>query len=78
MKRRYVQIAAEEIAPDYPEPRQYVTTEEELDELMHMLVDEETVGEDPDTLPLFSLTDFAIYNGEVGTASVLQWRIAVY
>ncbi|KAI8469978.1 MAG: hypothetical protein J3K34DRAFT_268835 [Monoraphidium minutum] len=60
----YIKINEEEIADDYPMPKQYDKEEDEEDELA-LLWDEELAQLDPDALPRRLVTDFSVYNAEV-------------
>jgi hypothetical protein len=60
----YINISEEEIADDYPLPKQAVKEGEEMDELL--LFDEELADLDPEDLPRRLMTDFSVYNAEVG------------
>lgn len=48
-------------------PSQYTAEEDEADELV-LFGDEEDFGLDPEHLPRRQLSDFSIYNAEVGRA----------
>lgn len=63
----YIKISEEEIADDYPMPKQYEKEDEEVDELA-LLWDEELAVMDPEDLPRRLITDFSVYNAEV------RWR----
>ena len=69
----YIRISEAEIADDYPLPAQYDKVEEEVDELV--LADEDVLlgGVDPESLPRRLLSDFDIYNAEVGPAGAWGW-----
>jgi hypothetical protein len=66
----YIKICEEEIADDYPLPKQAVKEGEEMDELL--LFDEEAAELDPEYLPRRMLTDFCVYNAEVRCAACVQ------
>lgn len=65
----YVRISPEEIADDYPLPKQYEKEEEETDEYLY--AEEDLLGADPMYLPKKVLHDFAFYNSE-GFLSTLE------
>jgi len=51
----------EDIADDYPMPKMYDKTEEEMDEFL--MADEDVALMDPEFLPQRTLTDFAFFSG---------------
>lgn len=62
----YIRISEQEIADDYPLPKQYTKEVEETDELLMADPDDLAMGMHPEDLPRRTLTDFAFYNSEVG------------
>jgi DNA (cytosine-5)-methyltransferase 1 len=69
-KEAYVRISEEEIADDYPMPRQYSKEDEEADELALFWDEELAELADPDALPRRVLTDFSFYNNDGFYASL--------